>query len=54
MNSVQEVFWAELAQIQSIGWIPLGKAAYLHVRSDYVVIQIAGVAKAEIVYSNVL
>jgi hypothetical protein len=53
---IEEDFWAELAQIQaeSIGWIPLGEGAYLHVGSDEVVIQVVGIAKAEMAGSNVL
>jgi hypothetical protein len=33
MNTIEEDFWAELAQIQaeSIGWIFLEECAYLHV-----------------------
>ena len=56
MNSIEQDFWAELAQIQaeSIGWIPLDEGAYLHVGSDHAVIQVVGVAKAEMVGSNVL
>ena len=56
MNSVEEVFWAELAQIQTetIGWIPMREGAHIQVGSDEPVIQVAGVAKAEIFYSNVL
>jgi len=36
VNSIEDDFWAELAQIQaeSIGWIPLDEGAYLHVGSD--------------------
>jgi hypothetical protein len=50
MNPIEEDFWAELAQIQaeSIGWIPLSEGAYLHVGSDAPVIQVVGIAKAEI------
>ena len=56
MIIVEEDFWAELAQIQaeSIGWIPLDEGAYLHVGSDDAVIQVVGIAKAEISGSNVL
>ncbi len=56
MNSIEQDFWAELAQIQaeSIGWIPLDEGAYLHVGSDDAVIQVVGVAKAEMAGSNVL
>ncbi len=56
MNSIEKDFWAELAQIQaeSIGWILLDEGAYLHVGSDDAVIQVVGVAKAEMAVSNVL
>ena len=56
MPSIEEDFWAELAQIEaeSIGWIPLDEAAYLHVGSDAPVIQVVGVAKGEMASSNVL
>ena len=54
--TIEEDFWAELAQIQaeSIGWIPLDEGAYLHVGSDEPVIQVVGIAKAEMAGSNVL
>jgi hypothetical protein len=54
--TIEEDFWAELAQIQaeSIGWIPLEEGAYLHVGSDEVVIQVVGIANAEMVGNNVL
>ena len=54
--TIEEDFWAELAQIQaeSIGWIPLDEGAYLHVGSDEPVIQVVGLAKAEMADSNVL
>lgn len=56
MPSNEEDFWAELAQIQaeSIGWLPLDEAAYLHIGSDAPVIQVVGVAKGEMAPSNVL
>lgn len=56
MNSIEEDFWAKLAQIQaeSIGWIHLDEGAYLHVGSDAPVIQVVGVAKEEMADSNVL
>ena len=56
MNSIEEDFWAELAQIQaeSIGWMPLDEDAYLHVGTDEPVIQVVGIAKAEMAGSNVL
>ena len=42
MTSIEQDFWAELAQIQaeSIGWIPLDEGAYLHVGSRAPVIQV--------------
>ena len=56
MKAIDDDFWAELAQIQadSIGWIPLDEGAYLHVGSDTPVIQVVGVAKADMAGSNVL
>jgi hypothetical protein len=56
MNNIEEDFWEELAQIQeeSIGWVPLYEGAYLHVGSDESVIQVVGVAKAEMAGGNVL
>ena len=56
MPSIEEDFWAELAQIQteSIGWLPLDEGAYLHIGSDEPVIQVVGIAKAEMAASNVL
>jgi hypothetical protein len=56
MPSIEEDFWAELAQIQteSIGWIPLDEGAYLHIGSDEPVIQVVGIAKPEMASSNVL
>ena len=54
--SIEEDFWAELAQIQaeSIGWLPLDEDAYLHVGTDEPVIQVVGIAKEEMAVSNVL
>jgi len=56
MLSLEEDFWAELAQIQaeSIGWIPLDEGAYLHVGPNAPVIQVVGIAKEEMAGSNVL
>jgi hypothetical protein len=53
---IEEDFWAELAQIQaeSIGWIPIEEGAYLHVGSHEFVIQVVGIAKAEMAGSNLL
>ena len=54
--TIEEDFWAELAQIQaeSIGWIPLDEGTYLHVGFDDAVIQVVGIAKAEMAGGNVL
>ena len=56
MTSIEQDFCAEPAQIQAeyIGWIPLDEGAYLHVGSDAPVIQVVGIAKAEMADSNVL
>jgi hypothetical protein len=56
MNSIEQDFWLELAQIQaeSIGWILLDEGAYLHVGSDESAIQVVGIAKAEMAGGNVL
>lgn len=56
MPSIEDDFWAELAQIQAefIGWIPLDEDAYLHLGSDEPVIQVVGIAKEEMAGSNVL
>jgi len=56
MNPIEQDFWAELAKIQaeSIGWIPLDEGVYLHVGSDDAVIQVVGIAKAEMAGGNVL
>ncbi len=56
MNTIEEDFWIELVHIQaeSIGWVPLGDGAYLHVGSDALVIQVVGIAKEEMASSNVL
>jgi hypothetical protein len=54
--TIEEDFQSELVQIQaeSISWIPLGEGGYLHVGSDTPVIQVLGIAKAEMAGSNVL
>jgi hypothetical protein len=54
--TIEEDFWAELAQIQaeSIGWIALDEGAYLHIGSDEPVIQVVGIAKEEMAGGNVL
>ena len=56
MPSIEADFWAELAQIQaeSIGWIPLDEAAYLHLGSDTSVIEVVGIAKPDMQGSNIL
>jgi hypothetical protein len=56
MNSIEQDFQSELAQIpsESIGWILLDKGAYLLVGSDDAVIQVVGIAKAEMAGGNVL
>ena len=56
MNTIEEDFWADLAQIQaeSIGWIPLDEGAYLHVGAEEVVIQVVGIANQEMADRNVL
>ena len=56
MNTIEEDFWAELAQIQaeSIGWIPLDEGAYLHLGSDEGVIQVVGIATKDMAEGNVL
>jgi len=56
VTSIEDDFWAELAQIQaeSIGWIPLDEGAYLHVGSDEPVIQVVGIPKEEMAGGNVL
>jgi hypothetical protein len=55
-NSIEADFWAELAQIQaeSIGWIPLDEAAYLHIGSDTSVIEVVGLPKPDMQGSSVL
>ena len=54
--TIEEDFWAELAQIQgeSIGWSTLDEGAYLHLGSDDAVIQVVGIAKVEMAGGNVL
>jgi hypothetical protein len=54
--TIEQDSWAELAQIQaeSIGWIPLDGGTYLHVGADDAVIQVVGVAMAEMAGGNVL
>ncbi len=54
--TIEEDYWTELVQIQaeSIGWIPLDEGAYLHLGSDEPVIQVVGIAKAEMAGGDVL
>ena len=54
--TIEEDFWIEQAQIQAetIGWIPLEEGVYLHLGSDAPVIQVVGIAKAEMAGANVL
>jgi hypothetical protein len=56
MPTIEADFWAELAQIQaeSIGWIPLGEGAYLHLGSDVLVIEVVGLPKPEMQGSCIL
>jgi len=56
MPSIEPDFWLELAQIEteSIGWIPLDEAAYLHIGSETSVIEIVGIAKPDMQGSSVL
>ena len=55
-DSIEPDFWDELAQIQaeSIGWIPLDEAAYLHISSDTSVIEVVGIPKSDMQDSSVL
>jgi hypothetical protein len=56
MSSIEADFQTELAQIkaESIGWIPLEEAAYLHKGSDDSVIQVVGLPTPEMSDSNIL
>jgi hypothetical protein len=56
MPSIEADFWAELAQIlaESIGWIPLDEAAYLHLGSETSVTEVAGIPKSDMQGSSVL
>ena len=56
MPYIESDFWAELAQIQaeSIGWIPLDEAAYLHIGSETSVIEVVGIPKPEMQGSTIL
>jgi hypothetical protein len=49
-------FQAEPSQIQteSIGWLPLDQAAYLHIGSDTSVIEVVGIPKSDMQGSSVL
>ena len=55
-DSIEADFSAELAQIQaeSIGWILLDEAAYLHIGSDTSVIEVVGIPKPEMQGLSVL
>jgi hypothetical protein len=56
MASIEADFWAELSQIQaeSIGWMPLGEAAYLHIGSETSVIEVVGIPKLDMQGSSIL
>ena len=56
MPSIEADFEAELSQIQaeSIGWIPLDEAAYLHIGSDTSVIEVVGIPKPDMQGSTIL
>ena len=56
MASIHADFVTQLAQIQaeSIGWIPLNEAAYLHISSDTSVIEVVGIPKSDMQDSSVL
>ena len=56
MPSIEADFWVELAQIQaeSIGWIPLDEAAYLHIGSETSIIEVVGIPKPEMQGSSVI
>ena len=56
MPSIEADFWDELAQIraESIGWIPLDEAAYLHLGSDTSIIEVVGIPKSEMQGTSVL
>ena len=55
-DSIEADFQVELARIQaeSIGWIPLDEAAYLHIGLDALVIEVVGIAKPDLQGSSVL
>ena len=55
MPTIETAFWSELAQIQveSIGWSPLDKCAYLHLGSDVLIIE-EGLPKPEMQGLSVL
>jgi hypothetical protein len=56
MNTIEQDFWAELAQIEaeSMGWRALDEGAYLHIGADTLVIEIVGIPKPEMQDSSVL
>ena len=55
-DSIEADFQVELSQIQaeSIGWIPLDEAAYLHIGSETSVIEVVGIPKSDMQGSSVL
>ena len=55
-SSIEADFWAELAHIEaeSIGWMPLGEGAYLHIGSDTSVIEVVGIPKSDMQGSSIL
>lgn len=56
IDPIEADFWEELAQIQaeSIGWISLDEGIYLHVGHDATVIEVVGLAKADMQGSTLL
>ena len=55
-DRLQADFLRELAEIEaeSMGWIPLDDGVYLHLGSDEEVVEIVGLADAEMAGANVL
>ena len=55
-DSIEADFQVELSQIQaeSIGWIPLDEAAYLHIGSETSVIEVVGIPKSDMQGLSVL
>ena len=56
MSFIEADFWGELSQIQaeSIGWIPLDEAAYLHIGSETSVIEVVGIPISDMQGSTIL